>query len=202
MDKRVAILISGRGSNMESLLDKSFKEKLPINFLVISDNPDAEGLKKAEKFNVKTKILNDLKKGWKIENEGEVELLEILENFSPDLILLAGFMRIIPPKIVEKYYLKIVNIHPSILPSFKGKDAQKQAFEYGVKISGCTVHFVDKGVDTGPIIAQTCVDISDAKSVEDVSKRILEKEHQLYFEVMKKLLFSKWKVENRNVYFY
>jgi phosphoribosylglycinamide formyltransferase-1 len=202
MDKRVAILISGRGSNMESLLVKSFEEKLPIDFLVISDNPDAEGLKKAEKFNVETKVLKNLKKGWKIEDEGEVELLEILEDFSPDLILLAGFMRIIPTKIVEKYYLKIVNIHPSLLPSFKGKDAQKQAFEYGVKISGCTVHFVDKGVDTGPIIAQICVDISDARSVEDVSKKILEKEHQLYFEVMKKLLFSKWKVENRNVYFY
>ncbi|MEJ5307569.1 MAG: phosphoribosylglycinamide formyltransferase [candidate division WOR-3 bacterium] len=202
MDKRVAIFISGRGSNMESLLVKSFEEKLPIDFLVISDNPDAEGLKKAEKFNVETKVLKNLKKGWKIEDEGEVELLEILEDFSPDLILLAGFMRIIPTKIVEKYYLKIVNIHPSLLPSFKGKDAQKQAFEYGVKISGCTVHFVDKGVDTGPIIAQICVDISDARSVEDVSKKILEKEHQLYFEVMKKLLFSKWKVENRNVYFY
>ncbi|MEO0237906.1 MAG: phosphoribosylglycinamide formyltransferase [candidate division WOR-3 bacterium] len=201
MNKRVAILISGRGSNMESLLVKSFEEKLQIDFLVISDNPDAEGLKKAEKFDVKTKVLKNLKKGWKIEDEGEVELLEILEDFSPDLILLAGFMRIIPIKIVEKYYLKIVNIHPSLLPSFKGKDAQKQAFEYGVKISGCTVHFVDKGVDTGPIIAQMCVDISDAKSVEDVSKKILEKEHQLYFEVMKKLLFSKWKVENRNVYF-
>ncbi|MEO0281858.1 MAG: phosphoribosylglycinamide formyltransferase [candidate division WOR-3 bacterium] len=201
MNKRVAILISGRGSNMESLLVKSFEEKLQIDFLVISDNPDAEGLKKAEKFDVKTKVLKNLKKGWKIEDEGEVELLEILEDFSPDLILLAGFMRIIPIKIVEKYYLKIVNIHPSLLPSFKGKDAQKQAFEYGVKISGCTVHFVDKGVDTGPIIAQMCVDISDAKSVEDVSKKILEKEHQFYFEVMKKLLFSKWKVENRNVYF-
>ncbi|MEO0304802.1 MAG: phosphoribosylglycinamide formyltransferase [candidate division WOR-3 bacterium] len=201
MNKRVAILISGRGSNMESLLVKSFEEKLQIDFLVISDNPDAEGLKKTEKFDVKTKVLKNLKKGWKIEDEGEVELLEILEDFSPDLILLAGFMRIIPIKIVEKYYLKIVNIHPSLLPSFKGKDAQKQAFEYGVKISGCTVHFVDKGVDTGPIIAQMCVDISDAKSVEDVSKKILEKEHQLYFEVMKKLLFSKWKVENRNVYF-
>ncbi|MEO0288824.1 MAG: phosphoribosylglycinamide formyltransferase [candidate division WOR-3 bacterium] len=201
MDKRVAILISGRGSNMESLLEKSFKEKLPIDFLVISDNPDAEGLKKAENFNVKTTILKNLKKGWKIENDGELELLEILENFSPDLILLAGFMRIIPPKIVEKYYLKIVNIHPSLLPSFKGKDAQKQAFEYGVKISGCTVHFVDKGVDTGPIISQMCVDISDARSVEDVSKKILEKEHQIYFEVMKRLLFSKWKVEGRNVYF-
>ncbi|MEO0234099.1 MAG: phosphoribosylglycinamide formyltransferase [candidate division WOR-3 bacterium] len=201
MNKRVAILISGRGSNMESLLVKSFEEKLQIDFLVISDNPDAEGLKKAEKFDVKTKVLKNLKKGWKIEDEGEVELLEILEDFSPDLILLAGFMRIIPIKIVEKYYLKIVNIHPSLLPSFKGKDAQKQAFEYGVKISGCTVHFVDRGVDTGPIIAQMCVDISDAKSVEDVSKKILEKEHQLYFEVMKKLLFSKWKVENRNVYF-
>lgn len=202
MYKRVVILISGRGSNMESLLEKSFEENLAIDFLVISDNPDAEGLKRAEKFNVKTKILKSLKKGWKIENEGENELLEILENFSPDLVLLAGFMRIMPPKIVEKYYLKIVNIHPSLLPSFKGKDAQKQAFEYGVKISGCTVHFVDKGVDTGPIISQTCVDISDAKSVEDVSKKILEKEHQLYFDVMKKLLFSKWKLENRNVYFY
>lgn len=202
MDKKVAILISGRGSNMESLLKKSFKENLQIEFLVISDNPESEGLKKAEKLNVRSVVIKNLKKGWKIEKEGEEELLKILRNFSPDLILLAGFMRVIPPSVVDEYYLKIVNIHPSLLPSFKGKDAQKQAFEYGVKVSGCTVHFVDRGVDTGPIIDQRCVDISKAKSVEEVSNLILEHEHQLYFEVMKKLLFSKWKVENRNVYFY
>lgn len=202
MEKKVAILISGRGSNMESLINLSFKENLKIEFLVVSDNPEAEGLKKAEKLNVKTVVIKNLKKGWKMEREGEEELLKILKDFSPDLILLAGFMRIIPPNVIEKYYLKIVNIHPSLLPSFKGKDAQKQAFDYGVKVSGCTVHFIDMGVDTGPIIDQRCVDISKAKSVEEVSNLILEKEHQLYFEVMKKLLFSKWKVENRNVYFY
>lgn len=202
MNKKVLICISGRGSNMESLLKKSKKEKLPIDFFILSDNPSAEGLKKAQKYNVKTFVLNEMPPGWKFDKFSEEEFLKIIDNISPDLIVLAGFMRIVPKNIVEKYYLKIINIHPSLLPSFKGKDAQKQAFEYKVKISGCSVHFIDYGVDTGPIISQRAVDISQAKSVEDVEKIILKNEHKLYFQTMKMILFENWKVEKRDVIFY
>ena len=183
--KNIAILISGSGTNMESLIKKSKNDNLELRFIVITDNKNAKGIEKAKALNIPVYILSNISKGAKMTSENDNELLKILNENNIDLILLAGFMRIINKTIIEKYKWKIINIHPSLLPSFKGKDAQKQAFEYGVKISGCTVHFIDTGIDTGPIIMQKSVDISQCQSIEDVKNTILEKEHELYYEVLK-----------------
>src|SRR5271157_3670161 len=161
----IAILISGRGSNMENILKSVKKNKIPVNpAVVISNKPDAKGLKIAQKLGVKTEIVESdgLKGGnWKYDSK----LVSILEKYkvTPQngLICLAGFMRILSPEFIKHYKGRILNIHPAILPSFPGLHSQKQALEYGVKYTGCTVHFVDEGVDTGPIILQSVVKVKD-----------------------------------------
>ena len=201
MAKKAAIFISGRGSNMESLLIKSREENLPVEFIVVSDNPQAEGLKKAENLNVKTEIIGKCSEGWRLTSEN-VEIIEkIIKDNSITLVLLAGFMRIIPTELISKYPLLFVNIHPSLLPSFKGKHAQKDAFDYGAKVSGCTVHFIDAGIDTGPIIIQRAIDISQAKTADEVKSLILKEEHTAYFDALKLLLSKKFIIEGRKVRF-
>lgn len=201
MTKKIAIFISGRGSNMESLLNKSRKENLVADFIVVSDNERAEGLNIAQKMNVKTFVLKDCGGGSRLSIENSNEIKNILVDEKVELVLLAGFMRIIPKDIIDSFPNIFVNIHPSLLPSFKGKNAQRQAFEYGVKISGCTVHFVDSGIDSGPIIFQRCIDISSAENPEEAGRMILEAEHQAYFEAMKLLLLKKYTIDGRRVFF-
>ena len=193
----LAILISGRGSNMENILKAVKKNKIPIKpTVVISNKSDAKGLAIAQKLGVKTEIMesNGLKGGnW----EYDSKLVSILEkyNVTPQngLICLAGFMRIMSPEFIRHYKGRILNIHPAILPSFPGLHSQRQALEYGVKYSGCTVHFVDEGVDTGPVILQSVVKIKEGDTEESISKKILKQEHKIYPKAVK--LFAKGKIK-------
>ncbi|MCI4432548.1 MAG: phosphoribosylglycinamide formyltransferase [Nitrosopumilus sp.] len=193
----LGILISGRGSNMEYILKSIKQKKIPINpVIVISNKSDAKGLEIAQKLGVKTEIIesNDFK-GNKFEYDKKI--IRVLEKYgvtpSNGLVCLAGFMRIISPEFVKKYKNRIINIHPALLPSFPGLHAQKQAIDYGSKYSGCTVHFVDSEVDTGPIILQAIVKIKKEDTEKTLSKRILKKEHQIYPEVIR--LFAEKKIE-------
>lgn len=201
---KMAILISGRGSNMNAILSSHAQSELKNiqPSVVISNKKEAPGLKIAkEKFGIATEvILSHGKKGW----EYDQEIDSVLKNYgvypSNGIICLAGYMRILSTEFVSKYKLRILNVHPSLLPSFKGLHAQKQAFDYGVKISGCTVHFIDDNVDTGPIIIQECVPIYDSDTEEDLSNRILQLEHKLYPLALKLFSDGKLKLDGRKVH--
>ncbi len=188
---------------MEAILKTIKRKKIPINAaIVISNNPDARGLGVARKFGVNTAVI-DSKNFKGSRKEFDEKIISILKKnkVTPKngLVCLAGFMRILSPEFVKKYKNKIVNIHPALLPAFPGLDAQKQAIEYGAKYSGCTVHFVDSGVDTGPIILQKTVKILDDDTEETLAKRILVKEHQAYSEAVQLFAENKIKMIGRNV---
>jgi phosphoribosylglycinamide formyltransferase 1 len=199
----LAILISGRGSNMEAILSaiKLGKIKNIRPSIVISDRPDAAGLRIAsEKFCVSTNTLQAYgSKGW----EYDQKLVQVLEDYGVNdrtgVICLAGFMRVLSSEVVSKYKMRIMNIHPALLPSFPGLRAQKQALDHGVKVSGCTVHFVDEGIDTGPIFMQRAVPVFDSDTEHVLAERILKVEHELYPEALS--LFSKGniRIEGRKV---
>ena len=197
----LAILISGRGSNMEAILKSIKKKKIPINpAVVISNKSDAAGLKIAKKLGVNTEVLDGLKyKGKRLEYDKKLML--ILNKYGVTskngLVCLAGFMRIISPQFVRKYKNRILNIHPALLPSFSGLQAQEQAIKYGAKYSGCTVHFADEGVDSGPIIIQAVVKVKDSDTEGSLSKRILTKEHEIYPQAVKLFAEGKIKVSGR-----
>ncbi|HKR11730.1 MAG TPA: phosphoribosylglycinamide formyltransferase [Pyrinomonadaceae bacterium] len=187
MTARIAILISGRGSNMVALAGAIDNGTIPNAeiALVISDHADAPGLAIAEQRGIKTAAIE--RRGRK-RDEHEQEIVSVLRDERVDLICLAGFMRVLSPCFVDAFKGRILNIHPSLLPSFHGLDAQRQALEHGVKVSGCTVHFVDNTLDGGPIIAQRAVPVLDGDTVEELSARILEQEHILYPEAVASVL--------------
>lgn len=199
----LAILISGRGSNMEAILRSIKKKKIPVTpAIVISNKPDAKGLKVAQKLGVKTVVVDStgLKGGsW----EYDQKLASVLKenNVTPKngLVCLAGFMRIMSPEFIKLYNGRILNIHPAILPAFPGLHSQRQAVEYGAKYSGCTVHFVDEGVDTGPIILQAIVKVKDDDTEESLSKRILKQEHRMYPKAVKLFAQGRIKTKGRKV---
>ncbi|MDH3766535.1 MAG: phosphoribosylglycinamide formyltransferase [Nitrosopumilus sp.] len=199
----LGILISGRGSNMESILKSIKKQKIPIRpSIVISNKPDAKGLKIAAKLGIKTEIVQS--KGFKGNRwEYDKKIISVLtkHGVTPEngLVCLAGFMRIISPEFVKKYKNKIINIHPALLPSFPGIDSQKQALEYGVKYSGCTVHFVDSGMDTGAIIMQAVVKINDSDTEKSLSKKILRKEHEIYPKAINLFARKKIRISGRRI---
>jgi len=178
---------------MESILKSIKKKKIPINpAIVISNNPNAKGLKIAEKLGVKTEVI--ISKGFKGSRwDYDKKIISVLKQYgvTPNngLVCLAGFMRIISPQFIRKYKNRIMNIHPALLPAFPGLNVQKQAIEYGAKYSGCTVHFADDGVDTGPIIIQAVVKIKNNDTGESLAKRILKQEHRIYPEAVR--LFAK-----------
>ena len=186
---------------MEAILKSIKKKKIPINpSIVISNNPDARGIKIAQKFGVNTVIIDS--KGFKGSRaDYDKKVISILEKNGVTkkngLVCLAGFMRIISPEFVKKYKNKIINIHPALLPAFPGLNAQKQAIDYGAKYSGCTVHFVDSGVDTGSIILQKTVKVLEDDTEESLSKRIIKKEHQAYSEVIQLFAENKIKIIGR-----
>lgn len=181
---------------MESILKAIKRQKIPINpAVVISNNDDAKGLRIAQRLGVKTEIVRS--KGFDGTRwEYDLKIIEALQKHGVTpkngLVCLAGFMRIISPELIQRYKNRIMNIHPALLPSFPGLHAQKQALDYGSKFSGCTVHFVDNGVDTGPIILQAIVKIKDGDTEETLSKRILVKEHRIYPQAVK--LFAEGKI--------
>ena len=202
---KLAILISGRGSNMNAILRAVKKQNIPIEpVVVISNKPSAKGLGIARKYGVKTEIVES--KGFQGNRwEYDQKIMDVLTKYGITskncLICLAGFMRILSPEFIKKYKNCILNIHPAILPAFPGLDAQKQAINYGVKYSGCTVHFVDDGVDTGPIIVQALVRVKNDDTEEALTKRILAKEHKAYPEAVRLVAQKKINVVGRKVKF-
>jgi len=186
---------------MEAILKSIQRKKIPINpAIVLSNRADARGLKIAQKLGVKTEIIES--KGFKGSRwDYDKKIITVLTKNGVTqkngLVCLAGFMRIISPEFVKKYKNKIINIHPALLPSFSGLDAQKQAVDYGSKYSGCTVHFVDSGVDTGPIILQKIVKVSDKDTEETLAKRILAQEHRAYPEAVRLFAENKIKISGR-----
>ena len=167
--------------------------------MVISSKPEAEGLKKASKFGIPTSIVSNNLKGW----DYDKEILNILQKYdvNPDngLVCLAGYMRLLCREFVRIYKMRIMNIHPSLLPSFPGLNSQKQALDHGVKITGCTVHFVDEGLDSGPIIAQKHVEVLETDTYDTLSDRILEQEHLLYPYCVKLFSEKRLLIQDRKV---
>jgi len=186
---------------MEAILKSIKKKKIPINpAVVISNKSDAAGLMIAKKLGVNTEVLDGSEyKGKRLEYDKKLML--ILNKYGVTskngLVCLAGFMRIISPQFVRKYKNRILNIHPALLPSFSGLQAQEQAIKYGAKYSGCTVHFADEEVDTGPIIIQAVVKVKDNDTEQSLSKRILTKEHEIYPQAVKLFAEGKIKVSGR-----
>ena len=186
---------------MESILKSIKKKKIPIKpAVVISNKPDAKGLKIAKKLGVNVEVIES--KGFKGTRwQYDKKVISILTKYGVTqkngLVCLAGFMRIISPEFVKKYKNRIINIHPALLPAFPGLDSQKQALEYGAKYSGCTVHFVDSGMDTGPVIIQAIVKVKENDTVESLSKKILKEEHRIYPEAVNLFARKKIKVTKR-----
>ena len=184
---RIGILISGRGSNMIALADAVREGRVPNAQVkvVISDQPNAAGLAKAKEREIETLVIE---RGGRKRADHDREVVDALRERNIDLVCLAGYMRVLSSEFIAAFRGRILNIHPSLLPSFPGLDAQQQALEHGAKWTGCTVHFVDETLDGGPIIAQRAVPVSDHDTVESLSARILEQEHELYSEAVARVL--------------
>lgn len=195
---KIAVFASGRGSNFQSIIDHVKSGDIPAELkLLISDRQEAGALKRAEHEDVENIFINPAH--FETKAEYEKELIGLLKGAGVELVILAGYMRILSPLFVKEFKNQIINIHPSLLPAFKGLDAQKQAVDYGVKYSGCTVHFVDQGMDTGPIIKQAVVEVKENDSADDLAARILKEEHRIYPEAVKLIAEAKIKVEGRKV---
>ena len=188
---------------MESILKAIKKQKIPINpAVVISNKSNAKGLAIAKKMGVQTAVIDSSKyKGKRLQFDKEIIATLRKYNVTPTngLVCLAGFMRIISPHFIKEYKNKILNIHPALLPAFPGLDAQKQAMEFGAKYSGCTVHFVDEGVDTGPIIIQEIVKIGNKDTEKTLTKKILIKEHEIYPKAVELFAKKKLSIKGRRV---
>ena len=198
MKKRIGVLLSGRGSNFEALAESVSAGRLRNVEIavVISNQPDATGLKKAEARGIPARMIPS--KGLQREAYDR-QVAAILQEYKVDLICLAGYMRLLSAYFVAAFPQKILNIHPSLLPSFPGLEAQKQALEHGVKFAGCTVHFVDENLDAGPIILQAVVPVLDNDDEHTLSERILKEEHRIYSEAAKIVLEGKYRIEGRRV---
>jgi len=195
---KLAVLVSGRGSNLQAIIDSIDREELDAHLsIVISNTKDTMALKRAEKHGIKTIFIDP--STYLNSKEYDKALVLKLKEFSIDLICLAGYMRILGEEVIQTFEKKIINIHPSLLPAFPGLNAQKQAINHGVKFSGCTVHFVDSGVDSGPIILQTVVPVYDNDDEKSLSKRILEQEHYLYPKAIKMIQENKIRLNGRTV---
>ena len=196
--KSIAVFLSGRGSNFRAIFDAVEKGKVNGYIeVVVSDNPDAKGLSFARANGIRSAVFEKPR----TENRTEYfdKIIEFLDGSTIDLIVLAGFMKVLSGRFIEKYRNRILNIHPALLPSFPGEHAQRQALDYGVKYSGCTVHFVDEGVDTGPIVLQETVPVREDDTEDSLSARILEQEHKIYPRAVQLFCEERLKVEGRRV---
>ena len=195
--KRLGILLSGRGSNFEAIARNVQAGRIPAEIaVVISNKADAQGLATAREMGLATRFIPSKGK----EREAfDREVVAVLREFQVDLVCLAGFMRILSPYFIREFPQRILNIHPALLPAFPGEEAQKQALEYGVKFSGCTVHLVDEGVDTGPSVCQAVVPVLDDDTPETLAARILKEEHRIYSEAICLLLEDRIRIEGRRV---
>jgi len=195
--KRIGILLSGRGSNFEAIADNVAAGRLQAEIAaVISNRPEARGVEIARERGLPVVCIPS--KGVPREQYDRLLVAE-LENRQVDLVCLAGFMRLLTGVFCQAFPMRILNIHPSLLPSFPGLDAQKQALDHGVKISGCSVHFVDEQLDAGPIVLQAAVPVLDDDSAETLSARILVEEHRIYSQAIATVLSGRWRIEGRRV---
>ncbi len=196
---KIGILISGRGSNMTAIVEAVQSGLIPDSSVavVISDKTSAEGLIKAKERGIETIVIT---KKERTRKEHDEEIVAELKKRNVELVCLAGYMRLLSTNFVHAFPNRILNIHPSLLPSFKGLDAQRQAIDYGVKVSGCTVHFVDESLDNGAIILQKAVEVFEDDTGESLAARILEHEHALYVEAVKKIVEGKVETVGRCVF--
>jgi phosphoribosylglycinamide formyltransferase 1 len=197
---RLAILLSGRGSNFAAIHQAIVQRELNAEIVcVISNQPDAPGLARARELGLPAHLINHRDYATRAAHEEDV--LRFLAEAEPDFICLAGYMRLLTPVFIAAWRHRILNIHPSLLPAFPGVDAQAQALAYGVKVSGCTVHFVDENLDAGPIIVQRTVPVRDDDTVDTLAARILEQEHIAYVEALVALGTRRYRVDGRRVIF-
>ncbi len=198
MKKRIGVLLSGRGSNFEALAESVTAGRIPNAeiAIVISNREGAPGIERANARGIRTRVIPS--KGLERETYDH-QVAAVLEEHKIDLICLAGYMRLLSPYFVAKFPNRVLNIHPSLLPSFPGLESQRQALEYGVKFAGCTVHFVDENLDAGPIILQSVVPVKDDDTEESLNARILEEEHRVYSEAVRIVLEGKYKIVGRRV---
>jgi phosphoribosylglycinamide formyltransferase-1 len=198
MKKRIGVLLSGRGSNFEALADSVTAGRIPNAeiAIVVSNREGMPGIDRAKERKIATRIIPS--KG--LEREAyDRQVVAVLKEFQVDLVCLAGYMRLLSPYFVAAFPQRILNIHPSLLPSFPGLESQRQALEYGVKLAGCTVHFVDENLDAGPIVLQAVVPVKDGDTEATLSERILREEHRIYSEAVRIVLEGKYKIEGRRV---
>lgn len=195
---KIGILISGRGSNMTAIIEAVESGLIPDSAVavVVSDKASAEGLMKAEERGFETLVVA---RNGRTRERHDAEIVAELKKRGVELVCLAGYMRLLSKDFVRAFPDKIINIHPSLLPSFKGLDAQRQAIDYGVKISGCTVHFVDEDLDHGAIILQQAVEVADDDTAESLAAKILEHEHRLYIDALRKIVAGTIKIVERRV---
>jgi len=195
----IGVLVSGSGTNLQAIIEAIEAGKIEGKIcIVISDNPDAYAIKRAKKYNIKTQYINY--KEFSNREEYDKKIISVLKEKDCDLVVLAGYMKILTPCFINVYKNKIMNIHPALLPSFPGLHVQKKAIDHGVKVSGCTVHFVDEGLDSGPIIIQQVVEVKDDDTEESLAERILREEHRIYPRAIQ--LFSEGKliIKGRRVF--
>jgi phosphoribosylglycinamide formyltransferase-1 len=194
----IAVLCSGNGSNLQAIIDKSRSGYIPATVaLVVSDNKDAFAIVRAKSAGIETLVLNP--KDFKSREDFDREIVKHLKKKDISLVVLAGFMRLVSPYFVKEYKNRIMNIHPAVLPAFKGTHAVKDALEYGVRVTGVTVHFVDDKLDHGPIILQRSVDIRNGDTEEALLERVHQEEHKIYPEAVKLFAEGKLKIEGRKV---
>jgi phosphoribosylglycinamide formyltransferase-1 len=198
MKKRIGVLLSGRGSNFEALAESIASSRIPNAEIavVISNREGAPGLERAKLRRIASRVIPS--KGLERETYDR-QVVAVLNELKVDLVCLAGYMRLLSPYFVASFPNRILNIHPSLLPSFPGLESQRQALEYGVKFAGCTVHFVDENLDAGPIVLQSVVPIKDDDTEDTLSARILQEEHRIYSEAVRIVLEGRYKIEGRRV---
>src|SRR6202790_1976294 len=198
MKKRIGVLLSGRGSNFEALADSVAAGRIPDAHIaiVIANREGTQGIERANARGLATKVLPS--RG--LEREGyDRQVVSVLREHQGDLVFLAGYLSLLFPFFIQCFPERILNIHPSLLPSFPGLESQRQALEYGVKFAGCTVHFVDENLDAGPIILQSVVPVLDTDTPDTLSEKILREEHRIYSEAVKIILDGRFKIEGRRV---
>jgi phosphoribosylglycinamide formyltransferase-1 len=198
MKKRIGVLLSGRGSNFEALADSVTAGRIPNAeiAIVVSNREGMPGIDRAKERKIATRIIPS--KGLERETYDR-QVVAVLNEYKVDLVCLAGYMRLLSPYFVAAFPQRILNIHPSLLPSFPGLESQRQALEYGVKLAGCTVHFVDENLDAGPIVLQAVVPVNDEDTEAALSERILREEHRIYSEAVRIVLEGKYKIAGRRV---
>lgn len=194
----LGVLVSGSGSNLQAIIDNIESGKLDaVVRVVISNVPGVMALDRAKNHNIPAVVIDHKDFGTK--DEFDRETIDVLKSYSVDLVIMAGFMKILTPVFLKAFSGKIMNIHPALLPSFPGLHVQQKAFDYGVKFSGCTVHFADEGVDTGPIIIQAVVPVYDNDTADKLQQRILKEEHRIYSQAIQFYAEGKLEFEGRKV---